>query len=138
MSNLYDEDVIAWAEEQSRLLRSRQWSQRVAIGRDIARYSSHTALLGDSDWLATAFGCARAATFAETGQPAMTDQLPWTLAQLTSPDFWPDLRRTARAPGAAAAGQSMPVVAAIDCSATQSSCAHAERRAATARVVGGP
>jgi hypothetical protein len=27
MSNLYDEDVIAWAEQQSRLLRSRQWSQ---------------------------------------------------------------------------------------------------------------
>lgn len=27
MSNLYDEDVIAWAEQQARLLRSRQWSQ---------------------------------------------------------------------------------------------------------------
>lgn len=27
MGNLYDEDVIAWAEQQARLLRSGQWSQ---------------------------------------------------------------------------------------------------------------
>lgn len=143
MSNLYDEDVIAWAEEQARLLRSRQWSQldidniveeiedvgksekrelqsrmcalmahllkwayqpgrrghswdktireqRAAIGRDLAKYPSHTALLHDPDWLGVAFGRARATTYVETGQPALPDQLPWTLAQLMSPDFWPD------------------------------------------------
>ncbi len=143
MSNLYDEDVISWAEEQARLLRSRQWSQldidniveeiedvgksekhelqshmcvlmahllkwayqpgrrghswdnticeqRAALGRDLAKYPSHTTLLHDLDWLAVAFGRARATTYMETGQPSLPDQLPWTLAQLTAPDFWPD------------------------------------------------
>lgn len=143
MSNLYDEDVIAWAEQQSRLLRSRQWSQldidniaeeiedvgksekrelqsrmcvlmahllkwayqpgrrghswdstireqRAAISRDIAKHPSHTALLSDAEWLAAAFFRARMITFAETGHPALPDQLPWTLAQLLSADFWPD------------------------------------------------
>jgi len=27
MENLYDEDVIAWAEQQAHLLRTDQWSQ---------------------------------------------------------------------------------------------------------------
>lgn len=86
MSNLYDEDVIVWAEEQARLLRSRQWSQL-----DIDTTSPQLrALLADPDCLQDAWLDALLKSIGEANCFDLPDVCPWSLKQAVSDGFFPE------------------------------------------------
>jgi len=85
--------LLKWSHQPAR--RGRSWrktikEQRSAIELDLQKHPSLQALLGDADWIAAAYRHARTATFAETGQPDLPDQLPWPIGQVLSQDFWPE------------------------------------------------
>nr|WP_229258381.1 DUF29 domain-containing protein [Duganella rivi] len=145
MSNVYEDDVVTWAEQQAHLLRTGQWSrldidniveeiedvgeserrevqnrlcvlisdllkwshqpgrrsrnwregiqlQRTIIDKQLRRHAGLSTLLNDDEWAVEAYGDARTAIYNETGQPDLPEQLPWSIGELLSPEFWPEAR----------------------------------------------
>lgn len=77
----YETDVIAWANEQARLLRAGLFSQL-----DI----EHIAELRNAEWWELVWG--DAARIAETETSLLNlfpESCPWTFEQIMDPDFWP-------------------------------------------------
>lgn len=110
MANLYDDDVVGWAEQQNRLRvliahllkwahqparRGRNWrrtirEQRAAIAHHLMLQPSLKPLMDDPHWLESAFVDARTDAFVETGIPNLPLNLPWSLTQLMAQDFLPE------------------------------------------------
>jgi hypothetical protein len=75
MGRLYEDDIIAWSEQQAALL------------------------LDDPQWLAKTYSRAAREACARTHLNVIPAALPWSAAQCVSHDFWPD-GATAAASGA--------------------------------------
>lgn len=90
MDNLYDEDVIAWAEQQAHLLRTGQWSQL-----DIGNLAEEIDDVGKSEKrelqsrLCVLIAHARTSTFVETGLPDLPICMPWSIEMVLSQEFLP-------------------------------------------------
>lgn len=139
----YDQDVIAWAQEQAKLLRagrfealdiehiaeeiedvgkseqrelesrmavliahllkwqyqpqrrSSSWERTIKVQRKdvmlrIKRTPSLNVALADAEWLGGAWRDAVVRAIKETGLDVFPEDLPWTVAQILSQDFFPD------------------------------------------------
>jgi len=79
----YEQDVIAWANEQARLLRAGQFARL-----DIEPSLKHS--LDDTDWWCDAWNDALARAIEETGLSEFPDQCPWVIADILCQDWKPD------------------------------------------------
>jgi hypothetical protein len=142
-TTFYDKDVIAWAQEQAKLLRAGQFEaldiehiaeeiedvgkserrdlasrmavlmahllkwqyqpdrrgsswrrtikvQRRALALRIEKTPSLSVALADGDWLSVTWDDALARAIEETGLDDFPEDLPWTVEQVLSQDFFPD------------------------------------------------
>jgi hypothetical protein len=143
MGTLYEDDIIAWSEQQAALLRAGRWElldrdniaeeiedvgksekrelqnrlavlishllkwqyqrlrrshswrntireQRAEIRQDIRKTPSLKTLLDNPRWLSSAYRRARIETYTETLLPALPDELPWSLGEVMSDEFFPE------------------------------------------------
>ncbi len=85
--------LLKWKFQPIR--RSHSWQntireQRSAIQQDIRKTPSLGPLLDNARWVASAYRRARIDTYAETALPALPDELPWSVSELMSEDFFPE------------------------------------------------
>jgi hypothetical protein len=95
MGTLYDEDVVAWAEQQAALLRADSWvytirEQRAAIHLGIVKSPGLKSVLADPAWVKQTYHLAKVKAYEDTYDRILPDELPWTMDQIPSTDFMPD------------------------------------------------
>ena len=81
MSDLYDADIAAWAEQQANALRRRAANE---VDWENVAEEIHTAAL-----LAEAYPSGRGKAEAETGLVGLPESCPWTIDQVLEHAFWP-------------------------------------------------
>jgi hypothetical protein len=91
MTNLYDKDFYAWANEQAALLRGSSWETTIIVQRnDLTRHMDDNPSLKSKmdEAIGHAYGDAYLIASDETGLPRST--CPWSFEQLMRTDFWPE------------------------------------------------